>query len=284
MAPPPAMTPTGEEIFEAADVMAAAIPSSMFVAVVGWKAQRAMLALADESENFRDRRILSRQRLRRIQPLGEDAGPVKQLLIERAHSGEPLLGELAALHADDVETFERSILAVDEAERNHVATHAADAADHHLRSDTRELMHGRQPADEDEIADLAMAAERRRRCENHVIADLAIVPDMAAIHEVAALADAGDTAAGNGAGVHGDGFADGAARADLEPGQFAAIAQALRRRAERDERIDDAAVADRGLRGDVHMRDQLAVGADNDVGPDDAIGADRGPLADHSAI
>src|SRR6267142_1833527 len=184
MAPPPAMTPTGEEIFEAADVMAAAIPSSMFVAVVGRKAQRAMLQLADE----------------------------------------------------------------------------------------------------DEIADLAMAAERLRRCENHVIADLAIVPDMAAIHEVAALADAGDTAAGNGAGVHGDGFADGAARADLEPGQFAAIAQALRRRAERDERIDDAAVADRGLRGDVHMRDQLAVGADNDVGPDDAIGADRGPLADHSAI
>ena len=32
------------------------------------------------------------------------------------------------------------------------------------------------------------------------------------------------------------------------------------------------------------MRDQLAVRADNDVGSDDAVGTDRGPLADHSAI
>ena len=110
------------------------------------------------------------------------------------------------------------------------------------------------------------------------------MPDMAAIHEVAALADAGDAAAGNGAGVHGDGFADGAARTDLEPGQFALVAQRLRRRAERDERIDRAAGSDRGLRGDVNMRDQIAVGADNDVPADDAIGADCCPLADHSAI
>ena len=34
----------------------------------------------------------------------------------------------------------------------------------------------------------------------------------------------------------------------------------------------------------MNMRDQFAVLADNDVGPDDAIGTDRGPLADHSAI
>ena len=86
---------------------------------------------------------------------------MKQLLIERAHRGEPRLGELAPLHADDVEAFEAGILAVDEAERNDVATDAADAADHHLRPDPGELMHRGQPADEDEIADLAMAAERR---------------------------------------------------------------------------------------------------------------------------
>ena len=85
-----AITPTGDEISEAADVMAAALPSSVPVAVVGRKAQRAMLAVADEGEDFRDRRILARQRLHRVQPLGEDAGAVKQLLIERAHGGEPL--------------------------------------------------------------------------------------------------------------------------------------------------------------------------------------------------
>ncbi len=107
---------------------------------------------------------------------------------------------------------------------------------------------------------------------------------MAAIHEVAAVADAGDAAAGHGADVHGDGFADGAAGADFEPGQFAAIAQRLRRGAQRDERIDRAVIADRRLRRDVHMRDQLAIGADHDMATDDAIGTDRGALADHSAI
>ena len=59
MAPPPAITPTGEEISEAADIMAAAIPSSLLVAVVGRKAQRAVLAVANEGEDFGDRRILA---------------------------------------------------------------------------------------------------------------------------------------------------------------------------------------------------------------------------------
>ena len=72
--------------------------------------------------------------------------------------------------------------------------------------------------------------------------------------------------------------------ADLEPGEFAAIAQRLRRRAQRDEGIDRAVVADRGLRRDVHMRDQLAVRADHDMGADDAVGTDRGALADHGAV
>jgi hypothetical protein len=32
------------------------------------------------------------------------------------------------------------------------------------------------------------------------------------------------------------------------------------------------------------MRDQSAVRADHDMGPDDAIGTDRGALADHGAV
>src|SRR4051812_4262158 len=90
IAPPPAMTPTGEEMSVAADVMVAAIPSSVLVAVVGGKAQRTMLAVIDEGEDFRDRRIGCRQRLHRGQPLGKDAGTMKQSLIERPHRGEAL--------------------------------------------------------------------------------------------------------------------------------------------------------------------------------------------------
>src|SRR5258708_17191365 len=167
MVPPPAITPTGEEISEAADIMVAGIPWSRLVAVVGRKTQRAMLAVADEGDDLRDRRILRSERLHHVQPLGKDSGPVKQLLIKRPHRRQPRLGEFAALHADDVQPLEAGILAVDEAERNHVAAYAADPADHHLRPDPRELVYRGQPADEDEIADLAMASQRRRGREDH---------------------------------------------------------------------------------------------------------------------
>src|ERR1700749_5189144 len=92
--------------------------------------------------------------------LGEDAAAAKQLLIKRVNGRQALFGELAPFHTNDIQAFEAGMQAADEAERNHVAAHAANAADHHLRSDPRELVHRRQPADEDEIADLAMAAER----------------------------------------------------------------------------------------------------------------------------
>src|ERR1035438_10254316 len=229
IAPPAAIRPTGDVICKALSVMAS---SSMRAAVVGRKTERAVLGVADKGEDFGDRGILSRHRLRLDQSFGEDTGAVKQLLIERSHGCKPFPGELAALHADDVEPFKACILAVDEAERNHVAAHAADPADHHLRPYPGELMHCRQSADEDEVADLAMAAEGRRGRENHIIADLAVMPDMAAIHEIAALANPRDAAAGQRAGVHGDGFADGAAGTDLKLGELAAIAQRLRRRAQ----------------------------------------------------
>src|SRR5258708_15427204 len=234
-----------------------------------------MLAAGDEGQNLRDCGVLGRQGLHLAQPLGENSGSVKQLLIERPYDGQSFARELAALPADDVEPFEAGILAVDEAERDHVAADAADAANHHLRPDPGELMHCGQPPYENKIADLAVATERGRGRKDHVIADLAVMTDMAEVHEISAIADAGNTASADGAGVHGHLLPDGAALTDLKPGEFAAITQRLRRRAERNEWIDRAAVADRGLRGDMHVSDQLAVRADNDVRACDAVGTDR---------
>src|SRR5487761_2019132 len=243
-----------------------------------------MPAVADEAEDLRNRRILSRQRLHRAQPFGKHAGAMEQLLIERAHRGKPLAREFAALHADNIEAFEACVLAVHEAERNHVAANPADAANHHLRPNPRELVHRGQPAYENKIADLAVTAKRGRGREDHIDTNLAIVADMAAIHKIAAVADTSDAATGDGPGVHGDRFPDGAALPDLEPGKFAAITQGLRRRAQRDEGVDRAAGADGGLRRDVDMPDQFAVCADHGVAADDAIGTNRCTLADHSAI
>src|SRR6478736_7410742 len=259
-------------------------PPLISVAAVNRQAQRTMLAVGDEGQDFCDRGVLGGQGLHVAQSFGENAGSVKQLLIEGPYDGEPLARELATLHADDVETLEAGILAVDEAERDHVAANAADAADHHLGPDPGELMHCGQPAYKDEIADLAVAAERGRGRKDHIIADLAVMTDMAAVHEISAIADTGDTASTDGAGVHGHLFPDGAAAADLKPGEFAPIAQRLRGSAERNKWIDRATIANRGLRGDVHVRDQLAVRPDRDVRTDDAIGTDRCALADHSAI
>src|SRR5437667_6957725 len=158
---------------------------------VSRKAQRTMLAVGDEGQNFRDRGVLGRQGLHLAQPLDENPGSMKQLLIERPYDGQSFARELATLHADDVETLETRVLTVDEAERDHVAADAADAADHHLRPDPGELMHRGQPAYENKIADHAVAAERGRGRKDHVIADLAVMTDMTAIHEIAAIADAG---------------------------------------------------------------------------------------------
>ena len=93
-------------------------------------------------------------------------------------------------------------------------------------------MHGRQAADENKIADLGVAAERRRGRKNHVIADDAVMTDMAAIHEITAVPDAGNAAASHGAGIHGDLLPDGATLPDLKLCEFAAIAQGLRRGAQ----------------------------------------------------
>src|SRR5580692_7138202 len=126
-----------------------------------------MLAVADEGQDFRNRGIRAGQWLNLAQPLGKNTGSVKQLLIERAYRGKPLAREFAALHADDIEAFEAGILAVDEAERNHVAANPADAANHHLRTDPRKLVHRGQPTDENKIADLAVTAKRGGGREDH---------------------------------------------------------------------------------------------------------------------
>src|SRR4051794_27171742 len=186
IAPPPATTPTGDEISEAADVMPGAIASSLRD---GGKTERA-LALADEVEDFGDRRIFTGERPRRLQAFGKGRGTMEKFLVERAYGRKPLLGEFAPLHTDQVEAFEHGILAVDEAERNDVVAHAAHAADHHIGTDAGELVNCGQAADIDGVTDLAMAAKRRRGCEDHVVADHAVMPDMTVVHEIAVVADA----------------------------------------------------------------------------------------------
>ena len=116
--PPPAIKPMGDEICKSRSVMVcSATPSSRPVAVFSWQAKRAMLDLGNERQNFGDRWILVCQMRHALESFGKHPGAMEQLLVERSNRSEPIAGEIAALHADDVEALKRRILAVDQAER-----------------------------------------------------------------------------------------------------------------------------------------------------------------------
>src|SRR5262249_57479011 len=153
------------------------------------------LPIADESRISDRGGTPPRHCLHACEPGCEDAGSVKQLLVERANRRHPLAGKLASLHADEVEAFKRRMLAVDQAERDNVATHTTNAANHHLRADPGELMHRGETANVDEVADLTMTAKRCGGREDYVVADHTIVPDMGIVHEESAFAAPGHATA-----------------------------------------------------------------------------------------
>ncbi len=82
------------------------------------------------------------------------------------------------------------------------------------------------------LADDAMAAKRGVVDQHGTVADLAVMGDMGADHQHAAIADHRDAAAGDGAGIGRRIFADDAVAANLQTGVLAAISDMLRRRAD----------------------------------------------------
>ena len=163
-----------------------------------------------------------------------------------------------ALHAPALETREvesREVRAVahDRARRDHVPLHPAHAADHRVVADAHELVHRAQPAEHGEVAHLHMARQRGVVGRDDVRADPAVVRDMAAHHEQAAVADAGQPPAALSAGVHGDVLADLAVGADGQPRALARELQVLRLRAEGCEGEDARARPDLGLARDADM-------------------------------
>src|SRR5262249_60377376 len=115
-----------------------------------------------------------------------------------------------------------------------------------MGTDAAELMHGRQSADEDMVADGAMAAEGRAVGEHHLGSDATVMAHVAVGHVEPALAYLSDAAAVLRADVHRDALADVAARADHEPRRAAAVPDGLRRRSGGGEQRDRRLRAPRG--------------------------------------
>src|SRR6185295_3594880 len=179
--------------------------------------QGAALARADELEDHPDQRIPLILTLDPRKPLTEDTGPQEQGVVGGAQTANVVTGKTAPAQADHVEPGEHSALADRKAERDDVGTDAAHAGHHGALTDTHELVDGGSAAKDDPIAHRDVTAQHRVVGHDHVVADMAIVADMSADHEEAAVADVREPAAVLGPEVHGDVLADVAAGADLKP-------------------------------------------------------------------
>src|SRR5262245_66432688 len=98
----------------------------------------------------------------------------------------------APAHADHIETDQICERALDEAERDHVGTHSAQADHHRALSDTYELTHRGLAAEHDKVADCHVTAQHHVVGEDHVAPDFAVVPHMRADHQPTAISDFGD--------------------------------------------------------------------------------------------
>ena len=207
----------------------------------------------------------------------------KQIAVGIAHAVNFGLGQAAPAHADNIETDQEGQRSLRHAERDDIGAHAAHADDHGSLANAHELAYRDVAAEHDLVADRDVTAKHRVVGEDDVVADLAVVADMGADHQKAIIADFSQPVIVLGAGVHRHVFADVAFGANCQAGRAAAIAERLRRRTKRRERMNDRARADAGVTGDVDMGNQPAVVADRNVGADRAIGADLRALPDDGA-
>ncbi len=177
----------------------------------------------------------------------------EQHLIGLAQRLDFVAREAAALQPDDVEAGEPRAVADHRAVGNHVALHAGDAADHGMLADPHKLMHRREAAEQGKVLDHDMASQRRVVGHDHMVADDAVMGDMDAHPEKAAVAHPRHHAAALGAGIHRHVLADDVALADDKARGLAAVFQILRLMADRGEGKDARPLADRRAPGDGDM-------------------------------
>src|SRR4051794_24257735 len=218
----------------------------------------------------------------RLQALGKMALRKKEQTVGAPQPMHVGARGTAPPQAHDIQTDQRALRSAEhEPIGNHVPRRARDTCDHRTLADAHELVDGGMTAEEDMILHLDMTAEDRIVCKGDVVSYQAIMPDMGAGHEDAAIANGRDAAAFLGAGIHADASPDVAGASNDKAGRPATIACRLRRRTERGEWIDDGARADRRVPGQMHVSDKSRAFADDHMGAYDAIRPDGRAGPDH---
>src|SRR5262245_40554087 len=135
-------------------------------------------------------------------------------------------------------------------------------------------MDAAQPTEKSEVADLDVAADRGGLGHDDVVADVAIMRDVAIAHDQAVIADRGDRPAAHGAAMQRCVFTNDVVVADDELGWLALVGEILRGAAEADERKDGVVLAEFSVALDEDVSDELGVLAELYARADDAAGAD----------
>src|SRR5262249_27360474 len=129
------------------------------------------------------------------------------------------LARAAPTHTDNIEADQIGKWTLDEAKRDNIGAHAAQAHHHLAFADTHELTHRRPTPKPGDVADRHMAAHHHVVGKDHIAADLAIMADVGPHHQPATIPDFSDAAIVLRPGIHGDTFADVAIGADHESGR-----------------------------------------------------------------
>lgn len=180
--------------------------------------------------------------------------------------------EPVAAQADGVEAADKAV-SFDEHIRGNVFRYAGEAADHGEFSDADELMHGDVSADVGIIVNIDVSGYKGAVCQHDVIADSAIVGDVAESHQIVVVAEAGELVGVVGA-MDGCVFANGVAVADDESAGGNFVSFMLRGVPEDDPHVDFVVVADDGVAGNVGVGTDFCSGSDFYRTFDDSVGPD----------
>ena len=187
---------------------------------------------------------------------------------------DALTRKAAPLQAFCIEATHLARVAFDHHERRHVLRDAALETRHRMRADLAELVHTRQPTDDDPIADLHMPGQRRVVGQDGVAAELHVMRDVHIGHHPVVVAHTRAAAVLHSAAVEGAELANRVAVADDQLGRLAAVLHVLRRATDGGMAVDAVVAADRRRPFDHAVRANRAAAADLHAGADDCVGTD----------
>jgi hypothetical protein len=157
------------------------------------------------------------------------------------------------------------------------------AADDRVGAYPRELMNPRKPADDGEVLNVDVSGKVCRVGHDDVIAQLAVMGDMAVRHQQVVIADDGDADVGAGRPINRNVFPDRVMIADNDPRLLASELEILGGAAERCELRDSAFLTDIGMGFDDYVGADTGIFPDRYIGTDNRIRPDFNPFGERGA-